>query len=257
MTHCLASKNSGSGIFAFNNSRVESCVATGNVNDGITFAPGCSILGCVANNNGTQTTGSGFVATNDAVGSVIEGCTAQGNAGYGISVDGSSLVSHCTVYANQLDGILVYDKATSVIDCSVALNGQTNGNGITCRPEADDGIIARCVVAANGTGTTGVGILTHANCLIEHNSVSHNKSAGIKTSGTNNRIDSNLAYGNGSYGVDSFAATADFIVRNTCFGNGGAVTATATVNYNPKSGAYFGILAHPGDANPSPWANLH
>ena len=256
VSHCVADGNNV-GVLLFSYSRAESCAANNNDFIGIAYNEACSVADSLANNNGdVQFTGGGIGAVNGGTGAVIRGCVANENVGDGIAAGDGTTISGCTVKGNANNGILINGDAASVTNCTASSNGNANGNGISLN--GDNGVVVQCVASNNGTGNNGDGISVHSNCLVEHNNVNANKVVGIRTTGTNNRIDSNLAHGNGSYGISSSGPTADFIIRNTCFGNKGAVTGSTTVDYNPKSGLYFGALAHPGDpTTPSPWANLN
>ena len=251
ISHCVSSKNEV-GIIIFDSGQVQSCVANLNSKAGISFATGCAVIDCDAHENGSsQLDQGGIVMINSASGCTIRHCTSGSNTGFGILVHSGTTVADCVTNSNLFDGIKVNAEDTLVSRCSADSN---TSYGI--RVSGSNGTVAHCVASKNGTGTDGAGIVVNGNCIVEHNSANKNKGPGIRTLGLGNRIDSNLARENGSYGIHSSGANVDFIVRNTCTNNGGVGSATASANYNPKSGTYFGVLSAPGASSPSPWANF-
>lgn len=157
--------------------------------------------------------------------------------------------SGCTVTASTSagNGIGFYLGTNStIIGCTASSNA---GLGISA---SDNCTLKECNASKNGSN----GILVTRNCQVVSNTAVGNAASGIGTLMNNNRIDSNHCIGNTDYGIKSSSATADFIMRNSCFGNGGPVSGTSTVNYSPKSGQFFGALSNLNDANVSPWANF-
>ena len=182
----------------------------------------------VVNNVIANANGDGLVTRNNCV---IDHATATANSDVGIGAGSDCVLKDCNASGNSLVGIAVADRC----------------------------VVAHCTVATNGPqvsiGFEG-GIVANANCQITDNAVSGNKGPGIRTADRNNRIDSNLCVANTDYGIKSSGPIADFITRNSCENNGGAGSPTATPNYSPKSGAYFGLLTSPGNASATPWSNF-
>jgi parallel beta-helix repeat protein len=256
--------NGGNGILADVNAEVVNCVAESNVGVGIKVLDNS----IVKDSQAVATTGTNAVGISVGATGVITGCIARGNSADGIftgdsctvtastsvsNLNGFNITNHCTIIgctavSNSNVGIFPSDNCT-IKDCTATLNVV----GINAA-SSNGSLIANCVASQN----KGDGIRVLSHCLIISNDVSANTNggAGVNTIGTQNRIDSNHCIGNASYGIRSSGATADYIMRNTCFGNGGAVSGTATANYSPKSGIFFGALSNLNDAGVSPWANF-
>jgi len=197
--------------------------------------------------------------------SVISNVTAEGHTTSGIVTGKNCIVTSCTAILNDTNGIFTGDSST-VTGCVArennnGINVQSYCSVIACNASFNNNVgifpsssclIRDCAALKNGSD----GIRTSFRCLIVSNQASENGGAGILTNGTNNRIDSNHCTNNSGYGIKSFSATADYIMRNTCFGNNGATSATATANYSPKSGPFFGVLSNVNQSGVSPWANF-
>ena len=176
-------------------------------------------------------------------GSTVSACTAELNGDFGIRTEEGCTVTACTSQFNPR-GFVFGDDCT-IVSCTSIRN---TAAGIEC---SSGSTVKDCTLSGNK-----VGIITDSRCHIISNNVSKSVEAGIQTTGQDNRIDSNHSTLNGGYGILSSGPTVDVIVRNTCFGNGGVISATATADYSPKSGPKFGVLSQPGDPNPSAWANF-
>lgn len=178
-------------------------------------------------------------------GCTIIACSAASNkGGDGIGTDGHGTIMACTAYLN-VNGFSIQDNST-IIGCTASENSAAGIEAIS------NATIKDCTLSHNQSD----GIQVLSGCQMVSNNASGNLSAGIRTLGSNNRIDGNHCVGNTSYGVKSSGPTADFIMRNTCFGNGGAVSGTSTVNYSPKAGQFFGPLSNLNNSTVSPWANF-
>jgi parallel beta-helix repeat protein len=126
-----ATDNSFIGISAGHRAIVRSCTALRNTASGINTGGDAQIESCICSENG-----SGITTTYR---SKVTGCSVTFNTtGNGIAVEGSSIVTACTVVANHLDGI----QATAA--CLVTHNNCSgNGNG------AGDGAGIRAIYGDN------------------------------------------------------------------------------------------------------------
>lgn len=232
---CRAHDNNGSyAIFAGPGSTVVNCTASNNnlTSSAIYGKAACSLISCAAYGN-TAVFGI------DVINSLLKDCVACQNTSTGtsagISGNGSRL-ANCVSTSNRTTGSVASSSGAGfyLSNCHT--------EGCTANFNAGSGFyldfncpITNCYAEGNGTSGTG---------------------DGITTGGKNNRIDSNHCTDNAAYGIRSSSATADFIMRNTCENNGGTASATATVNYSPKSGAYFGPLTTPGNTTATAWSNF-
>jgi len=197
--------------------------------------------------------------------SIISNVTAEGHTTSGIVTGKNCTVISCAALLNDTNGIYTGDSST-VTGCIArenhnGINVQNYCNVIGCNASfnknvgifpSDGCLIRDCAILKNGSD----GIRASTRSLIISNQASENGGAGILTNGKNNRIDSNHCISNSGYGIKSFSATADYIMRNTCFDNHGATSAAATANYSPKSGPFFGTLSLVNQSGVSPWANF-
>jgi hypothetical protein len=181
-------------------------------------------------------------------GGVLSEISADANTvGPGIQTGSRCTLSVCQASNNtNNDGIFAGDSCT--LTASIATGNQL---GFDVQSHC---IVTGCTAVSN-TGSGG-GFAPTSDCTIK-DCVANLNTTGIRTFGPNNRIEGNHCIGNTSYGIRSFSGTADWIMRNTCFENGGAANANppANANYYPSSGAFFGPLGAPGSAT-SAWANF-
>jgi hypothetical protein len=206
---------------------------------GLNVGNGSLVKDCVASGNGT-----GFVA-NDRT--QVISCISTVNSGNGFTCTGYVTIIDCTSSRNGADGFNT-GSVCNIIRCSATRN-IPNGYGI----RAGSGCaITDC--AAGDNGLDGIGV--DGGNVIQSSVCSGNGGAGIHLIGSTNRIDGNFARNNASYGINSACQNCDYIMRNACTGNGGAPSAIASTDYNPKVGGYFGVFSTPGASNPSPWANF-
>jgi hypothetical protein len=219
---CHARDNSGVGIEVGNTSIVRDCVATDNGTSGIETAGACTIANCTAAINSA----SGIVA---GVNCTVADCVANENGPYGIHVGAGCTLHNCSAYFNlgpsgTCGGIQTDDNCV-LSNCSSTSNSLSQGTqssmtgfgfslGSNC-------VMTNCVAGNN----TGDGIAFVGNCLITGNNSTGNSFAGFHAIGSVNRIDGNMASGNGGAGI---AWTNDLVVRNTSFLN--------SPNYSPAVG---------------------
>jgi Right handed beta helix region len=272
--------NTFTGIAVGKSSRVVDCMAAGNNDKGILMDADCAIEHCeafsnlgigisagatarIADNLSSHNRGSGISASS---GSVISGCTANGN-GDGISAGAGSTVRDCVARSNTGDGVNVTGPGT-IIGCTSSSNGgrgiaagaSLGGNCtvVNCTAQSNGGAgidagsgstIRECTSAANTNG-----IVVNAYCLVLDNTCDANALFDIRTSGLRNRIDGNhvhisLANGGSTVGISS--AGTNLIVRNTIVEETGFA-------FENRSGDILGslIVNFGGLTNHDPFANF-
>jgi len=230
------------GIVASSNCSVLDCVIEGNVSGGISVGNACTLTRCTVV-GGTTGPSYGFVCGN---GCTLQSCTARGNLGYGIDAGDDCTIIGCTATANS-QGIRVNSGGT-VQGCTSARN--TGGHGIFSF--AGGTLIRGCTATANGAD----GIRVSSNCYVIENTCTGNGTqvgtagSGIFTSGSNNRIDSNITMGN-YFGV-ALNGTGNLMVRNVSSGN------TNGPNQLIAGNRWAQVINNPaaGFVSTDPWANI-
>ncbi len=98
-------------------------------------------------------------------------------------------------------------------------------------------------------GNAGNGFEFVSSCVISGNNSTNNTGDGFHLiqPGGLNRIDGNVAVGNGQAGI---RWSNDLVIRNNCYGNG-----VASGNYNPAMGGAFGPVQAASTAT-NPFANF-
>lgn len=144
-------------------------------------------------------------------GSVARDCVASGNLDIGIHANKGCALENCSASDNGDKGIYAYIGNT-LHNC--AANGNVN-EGIHVDRENQ---IRNCVALENG----GDGFCLYRGNIIEHCQASFNSNsgdgAGIHATSVDNRIDgNNCTYNDNGILVNT---NGNFIVRNTCSGNG-------------------------------------
>ncbi|OAI42198.1 hypothetical protein AYO41_04635 [Verrucomicrobia bacterium SCGC AG-212-E04] len=228
-------------INAGDGAMVRGCVVTGN--DGNISSPALlvgnnsSVLDCTVSFN----TGFGIQTT---VGCNIVNTTASQNTGHGIYAGGNSTVAQCTASGNGADGILA-STGTTVTDCTAS----GNDNGIET---FGANTVSRCSVYANArSGLSISNFCQVTGCTAAINNISStNSQAGLKVTGTGNRIDSNH-FANNNFAGLYVPTVGNTIIRNTFYG------AQSIVDPGNISGP--GIVMSSGGiiANTNPWANIY
>lgn len=175
--------NGGYGIDAGANAAVVNCSAVNNGTDGIRIGHGGAVLNCTASSNDRE----GFsIGSNTAV----SNCTAGNNTDSGFAADWGTTLTNCTATSNREHGFDLDEYAT-VIDSSATYNDL---DGVNCQNGCT---IRGCTLNDNG-GLSTVG-------------------AGVRTSGTQNRIEGNNCTNN-DFGL-YITGTGNIITRNTCSGS--------------------------------------
>ena len=185
------SRNDANGLYIDANSytHMEDVAFTYNGGDGI------HILGMMTNVDAY----SGYASHNGGHGVFVYGMLdafgvlAPHNGGGGIIVNGSGNLNQCTVVGNDGSGIEVGTGST-VRNC-------------TARSNTGDGIVvsSNCYVVGNTCESNGVGV------------VGTTDPAGIRATGSANRIEDNHVIGN-NVGIDIDAA-GNLIIKNSASGN--------------------------------------
>ena len=263
----LASGSDSFGIYASSNCVIVDCTSIENIGAGsgsygIFGGAGSSIIGCLSGVNQS----SGIFAGN---GSTVSGCSASDNNGdYGIhGGDGSTIVG-CLARFNSGSGISSYGiragRGSSVIECTASSNNTTNspptpsqGGGIYVLPEST---VKNCTVGEN----RGDGIRVEGYTRVKGNlcvGSSGNRSAGIHSTSTDNRIESNTAILNSTnIAVDD---GYNLIIRNSVYEGYGDTNYVISVNNKvggivipPDSPAISGNSGGAGVGSTDPWANF-
>jgi parallel beta-helix repeat protein len=189
---------------------------------------------------------------------VLERLMISGNAGFGVLLQGSSVVRDCVSqnngtgiasYGGLISSCIARDNSFGIIaygnclvrDCEVSSNSSA---GIAL---FDTGTVSGCTVMNN----PAAGIMVQANgCQIIGNTLYSNRS-GIFLNGGYNRIDNNQVISNTLTGIQGNGAavtTNNVIVRNT-------VAGTGVNNFATLDGNDVGPIGS-ASTNTSPWANI-
>lgn len=224
----------GGGIVGTNSdsSRVENVIAEGNTGVGIVVGNNGTITGCTARNNA----GAGGLGIGTGTRSLVVQCVAASNGQNGISVGPSSVVLDCVASVNTGIGVTSAPNASGIrlTGCTADANAGAGGivmNGVGCvvercvaRSNAGLGIsvasatqVRHCAVSGNGSG-----IVATIGCTILDNNCFDNGlatfGAGIRVSGSGNRIEANVCRGNG-VGIETQVSNS-LVIRNLCSANG-------------------------------------
>ncbi len=124
---------------------------------------------------------------------VVVGCAGGSYGGGGINIQGSGLVSHCTLLNNHSrhgGGVFVQvDSSSAVIeDCLVVSNWTSDALGGGGGISLQTGTVARCLVAHNLSSNFGGGVMVYSgsgmyrDCTIRHNRA--NSGGGASSGGT-------------------------------------------------------------------------
>jgi parallel beta-helix repeat protein len=192
-----ASQCSEYGIYAYGaGARLVDCIATRNTGGGIYARNGASLSGCIASYN------RGMYGIYANYGSTLSDCTASFNTGIGSSSYGiytlRSSVIGCTASNNSntnspgtsSQGVGIYVSGGLVKDCAVSNN---RGDGIWV---GSDSLVSGNQCESNGNGGDGAGIhVIGTDNRIENNTVTDND-RGIDVDQVGNFIVRNTASGN-------------------------------------------------------------
>jgi parallel beta-helix repeat protein len=181
----IAANNTGDGITTGSYGVVERCVAYNNDGKGIIVGTSSSVTHCTAVSSGSN----GISLGSD---SSASDCVSTGSGANGMTTGSNCVVTRCAITRSATDGIRA-TNGTMVIDCVIRDSGL---DGIDC---SDKCVIRGNVCVGNGTTTSASG------------------GAGIRATGSGNRIEGNQC-SDADRGIDVDVA-GNFIIRNTCRGN--------------------------------------
>jgi hypothetical protein len=220
--------------------RVQNVVVTDCSEGGIGGGPGWLIENCTANADGSGISGAqgSRIINCTAIGStkyygiagvdsVILGCTATLNAGFGINATDNSTVANCTATSN-LNGISAGSSAT-ISGCTTTNNQQ-------------DGIVvgSNCAVLNNNCSSNGAG-------------TNITDGAGIHVTGSGTRIESNNTVTN-DIGVRVTAA-GNIIIKNSSRGGTKAFDIAAGNSMGQEINVYNATTTTTINAT-NAWANF-
>lgn len=249
VSSCAAWVNGEYGIIAGRGSSIDSCAGEQNGLSGIRGVESCSISNCSGNTNFDDGISAGS-------GSTVVNSSGGDNTNNGISAGFNCTIINSSALNNSGDGISV-STGGSIVACIAALNG---GVGIVTSVGS---LITQCSASDN----EGDGIQVNSHCYVLNNMCDFNGSGGNDGAGIfvssasagRNRIDGNSCTRN-DRGIDVDGPT-NFIVRNTCGGNGSNYT-IATSNkigvivVPPDSLVIAGNSGAAGVGTTDPWANF-
>ncbi len=168
-------------------------------------------------------------------GNTIADCTISGNDSYGVVLSGGS---------GQCDG-------NTIADCTISGNVSVG----VYLDQCDGNTIADCTISGNDS--YGVYLDQCDGNTIRENTISKNTTKGIRLyHADGNRVEANNVWGTtgGEYGIQTTTGTSNFILKNTCVGNG--------TNYELDPDDTFGPVVEAagelGSADGAwhPWANF-
>ena len=233
-----------------NNSRIEQMRVFGNVYGGVYLdgangqCNGNTIADSTISENGSEGVYlSGYEGQCD--GNTISDCTIRGNDSYGVYLNGNS---------GQCDG-------NTIADCTINENGARGVYLDGYQGQCDGNTIADCTISDNARyGVSLYGRYGQCNGNRVHgNQVSKNTTKGISLFyADGNRVEANNVWGTTgggtTYGIQTTTGASNFILKNTCMGNGTNYELDSNDTAGPIVSA-SGYLSATGDAS-HPWANF-
>jgi len=260
---------------SMNNSRIEGLVVSDNTEHGVSLndsnsghCNGNTIADCTISGNGDKGV---YLNGREAQcnGNTIADCTISDNGNDGVYLFSSkaqcngNTIADCTISGNGYYGVRLYGGSSSqcngntITDCTISENGDKGvylyGYGGQCNGNT----IADCTISENGGyGVDLLGQFGQCNGnTIRENTVSRNSSRGISIYRSDgNRVEANTIWGTtgegDTYGIRTALTTSNFILKNTCVGNG--------TNYELDSDDTFGPIVTSSGAlsGTDPWANF-
>jgi hypothetical protein len=190
------------------------------------------------NSTGADTAFSVFRIPSDGSGTnaSFSNCTATVG---GFEAGSGSTFRNC---AANVSGHSAFSVGNSCIFLGCSATGDGTSPGVFGFFVSDGARVSHCTATRNAQG------FRYGNgCLLTDNTAVSNIQEGFYGTGTNNRIDSNLAASNTTTGFHSVTPNADQITRNTSFGN--------TPNYD-AAGTRVGPTGGTANTTTSPWANF-
>jgi parallel beta-helix repeat protein len=251
-----------------NNSRINELVVSGNSSKGVSSGQcnGNTIADCTI--SGNESSGVYLSGSN---GNTITDCTISENGDEGVYLSGFSgqcngnTIADCTISGNGHTGVYLRGDSgqcngNTITDCTISGNG---GRGVNLSGfsggQCNGNIISDCAISGNdayGVYLDGQSGQCDGN-TIQENMISKNTTKGIRLfHADGNRVEANNVWGTtgGEYGIQTTTGTSNFILKNTCVGNG--------TNYELDSDDTFGPIVDAagelGSADGAwhPWANF-
>ncbi len=203
-------------------------------------------------------------------GNIISDCTISGNGDKGVYLDGrngqcdGNTIADCTVsengdYGVYLNGYQGQCDGNTIADSTISGNGDDGVFLDGYQGQCDGNTIADCTISGNdsyGVYLDGRNGQCDGN-TIQDNRISKNTTKGIRLfHADGNRVEANNVWGTtgDGWGIQTTTGTSNFILKNTCVGNG--------TNYEPDSDDTFGPIVDAagelGSADGAwhPWANF-
>jgi parallel beta-helix repeat protein len=277
---CTISGNGDKGVYLngreaqCNGNTIADCTISDNGNDGVYLfsskaqCNGNTIADCTISGNGYYGVRLYGGSSSQCNGNTITDCTISENGdkgvylyGYGGQCNGNT-IADCTISENGDKGVYLYGyggqcNGNTITDCTISENGDKGvylyGYGGQCNGNT----IADCTISENGGyGVDLLGQFGQCNGnTIRENTVSRNSSRGISIYRSDgNRVEANTIWGTtgegDTYGIRTALTTSNFILKNTCVGNG--------TNYELDSDDTFGPIVTSSGAlsGTDPWANF-
>jgi hypothetical protein len=252
---CTVDNSGQSGISSGAGSMVKDCTVQGSAFYGITVGESSTVSGCTVRANGLQ----GILVSLNCT---VNDCMAKNNSSDGFRSDTGGVFSHCSATFNAGNGFTL-GIGNTLIACSAARNngaGFALSNGDTLKDSSSyfnhgHGIVADSYCSIQNCTADfgdGDGIVATNGCRITENNVTRNGTsgnAGIRVTGTGNRIEGNNAVGNFGYGIALFAGN-NFLVRNSANGQAQNFFASGISTFGPIETKQLVIT------NLNPWANF-
>lgn len=220
LSHCTADNNTSHGFDAAQGSTIVACTAANNAGRGIFHRGRGSVTESHAINNGQE----GIRTENTGT---VENCTSSINGGRGIFCSLNSNIRGCSTWQNGSDGIVAGNHSV-IANCN-----STNNTGVGIQAGTASTILDNIVSSntSHGISISGAAYVARNNCT--GNGFSTGNGAGIRSTGSNSRIEDNNCTSNNPLGIEVTGA-GNIIVRNSCRGN--------TTNYSLSASSSAGTI---------------
>ncbi|MEL7474097.1 MAG: right-handed parallel beta-helix repeat-containing protein [Planctomycetota bacterium] len=238
--------NRGKGLETFSSSVVVNCQAFQSGGNGFEASSSTVFLNCTAEDN----SGHGFDV--GQFGSTI-GCTADNNDGSGFVTSKGARVVDCAAFSQPIG----FDMGSGsvITGCAAAFNSV----GVNARViGSEEGtIITECAVTASS-----IGYSVQDSCYLLNSIADNCTNAGIRVTGSGNRIEGNHAIGTFLEGFE-VSGVGNLIVRNTANNNGTDYLIAVGNRYGPivdiSAGGALGVNGSSAAGTlgtTDPWANF-
>lgn len=208
--NCRVFSNAQGGYRLYSAGHLLDSIAVSNTGVGVLVGnSGCIVRGCVV----SSSTGDGYAAAVNA--NIFENCIANFNGGDGFDID-QSMIHGCTAASNSGFGF-VLGNATQASSCSASINAL---GGFTAG--------AMCLLDSNSADSNGAGTVNRYGFTITGtgtrvvNNYATNNVNGFLVSSTNAYFHGNTASNNATYGFAANGSMNGLYIGNTSSGNGTA-----------------------------------